>query len=704
MSDDVDSGFGVNSINVVDNSIATVSTTNTPLNILPSINPVFSSDGRDNILVEEKDKSEVYDKFGDDFGDFKLYGQQNLNALHTISGGGAAYLCRLMPSDSIRSSLIIKVGVKAVTDIPLYKRDAYGEYVLDDDGNKIRLTATQSVQEEVVGADGSTTTQTVEKKVDASVSGIKIKLFAESVSAENISKYSNLERVSELFDAVKVDAESGYTIYPLMFLAYYGRGVCGNNYGVYIENDLARDDKTDDGRRYQLYLAKKMATGSTILDSCNGLGFSFNPDALVTMYGTTVESLKTVYSNYDSDNNERPVQVFPYEDVYSQLTAQLDTLLSADTTVTTGFDADYKFRKPDSGEDLDFINGLAKDGYSYDTIEIDSTGVKLSNINYLQGGSDGSFGTLTGTKLSDAKDALLTSFFNCDVDTAHIMDVLQCDGAIIYDANYSMAIKKAMANMVKYRRDVTIVYDCKETESLTEAVAVAQAVQELVPTTKGENFAIIPHFGITVDRSVNVRVSGTYEMAYGLAKLYKTTPFGIYAGKPSDQGCVRTMKFDWVVEEGKPRGYNEKLAKTNRLYYAIDLGKAVSTLAEGNLTGRNVYFYANSNLYNTKLSKLSEFRNGLLTNDIRRMMKLVLVKYTFDTNGAESSIEGATEELTKLFSTRYPSNVIISLSLYQTSRDAILNQATCEATVTFPDIFETWNCKIIAARNSSEEA
>ena len=58
-----DSGFGISSIQVIDNSIATVTATTT-LNILPSLHPVFSSDGKDNKIVEMKSFNSVLTNYG----------------------------------------------------------------------------------------------------------------------------------------------------------------------------------------------------------------------------------------------------------------------------------------------------------------------------------------------------------------------------------------------------------------------------------------------------------------------------------------------------------------------------------------------------------------------------------------------------------------------------------------------------------------
>jgi hypothetical protein len=259
-----------------------------------------------------------------------------------------------------------------------------------------------------------------------------------------------------------------------------------------------------------------------------------------------------------------------------------------------------------------------------------------------------------------------------------------------------------MAGMIQWRRDLCGVFDCGFTENLDQAVTVAKQIREFASSIDGgENFAIVPHCGITCDRTVNVRVTGTYEFAYGLHRLYRISPYSIYAGQQGgDAGCIRKTIFDWVIEESKPKGWQEKVARENKLYWAVDLDKALSTIAVGNYTGRNVYFYSNASLYPESVSKLSEFRNGILVNDIRRVLKLILVKYTFDNDGADAAIEKATSEIVKKFSARYPSNITINVSLYQTERDKLLNMATCEVNVVFPDIFETWSCIITTDRAS----
>ena len=695
MADIEDSGFGIESISLVDNSIATLSSTPTVINILSSIHPVFTSDGKDNKLVEKSSLSEVLSEYGSDFADINKYGQQNLNAEQVLQNGGTVYLCRLLPENAKTAHVAIKVGVKKVNSIPLYKRDAYGDFLLDDDGNKIPVTV-----KKVTTTDESGTTEVDEP---AYTSGIQIKVFTDSADDTDWTKYPTAKKLSKKFKTLPTtEDEDGYKIFPLEFVYYYANGKCGNDYGIRIINDFDRDEKVDDGRRYQMFLVKKTTSGFETLSIGDGISYSYNPEATVSKTVTTLEGLQRAYQNYNG-TEEKQIQIDYYQTNYTSLKSTIESMLSEDLVVSEGVDTN-SLRVPTSMEEFDIFNGYAKDGYSFDNVLVDENSANLSNPVYFQGGSDGDFDTLTGDELEAAKESLLKKFFSADIDTANLRDVLRCDGAIVYDAGYSLTTKMDMLNLINYRRDICTVFDCGETDDILEAVNIASQIREKVSASGSENYAIVPHFGTTTNRSVNVRVSGTYEFAGGITSLYRKSPFTIYAGKPNDNGAVKNMLFDWVVEETKPRGYYEKLAKNARLYYAIDLGKACSSYASGDTTGRHIYFFSNANLYSEKLSKLAEFRNGVLVNDIRRILKLVLCKYTFDSEGADAAMSKAREELVKQFNNRYPANVSIALSLFQTERDKLLNQATCQVTVTFPDVFETWNCTIIAARNGTTEA
>lgn len=693
-----DSGFGISSIVLQDNSIRTVSSTSS-LGILSSIHPVFASDGKANKIIEVSSFNQVLNEFGSDFANINAYGQQNLNVNQVFDAGGTCYLCRLLPENAKVAHLALKVGVKAVTDIPLYKRDGYGEYALDENGDKIPLTVTRTVQQTQINPDTQQEeTIDVEEVVPATTTGIAIKVAFVSATEDEMNRLSSINRIKQKFSTILTDDED-FKMVPLFFANYYSVGKSGTNYGIRIINDLLRDAKVGDGRRYQLFLVKKSTSGVDILSDGNGLSFSFNPDATVSKTITASESLQKIYQNFDGPR-EKQIAIEPYVENYEVLKNEINAILSQEPIITEGIDPDYEMSRPTSIDDFDFINGVSKEGILFDNVVIADSSMDLNNYHFLQGGSDGDLDTLTGEDLHAERNRLLKKFFAGDVDTGTFMDVLKCTAGIVYDANYDMDVKRAMANMINYRRDMCCVFDCGFPENLEQAVALAKQIRAFAESMDGgENFAIVPHCGITADRVTNVRVTGTYEFAYGLTRLYNTAPFSIYASQQNgDPGCVRKTIFDWVVEESKPRGYQEKLAKQNNLYWAVDLGKALGAPVQGNFTGKNVYFYSNSSLYTERISKLAEFRNGILVNDLRRIVKLILVKYTFDTKGADTAIANATAELTRTLSSRYPNNIIINYNLYQTDRDKLLNLATCELSVLFPDIFETWNVKIIADR------
>ena len=698
-----DSGFGISSIVVRDNSVRTIASTTT-LNILPSLHAVFSSDGKDNVISEETSYNNVLTKYGEDFADINAYGQQNLIVQQVFEAGGTAYICRLLPDDAKTAHLVFKVGVKAVDNIPLYERNTYGEFKLDNNGNKIPVKALQTVTEEVTGGSG---TVTGNEEVDAFTSGIKFKIFVDHASPEYMeNNNSTPSHLSTHFEALTTapdpDGGADYTVIPLFFMYYYGNGECGKNYGIKIINDFKRDAKVSDGRRYQMFLAKKTSIGADVLSIGNGLSFSFNPYAVVSKTINSIEGFQKIYQNYNG-TEQKQIQIDFYQNNYDKLTAAISEILSEDPVLTEGLSEDFQLRAPASVEEVDFINGMDRAGYKYDNIIIANDSVNMSNYQYMDGGSDGYPEGATSEEIEAIRTSLLKKFFSADIDTAKFMDVLKCDAGIVYDANYPMEVKRAMAGMIQWRRDLCGVFDCGFTENLDQAVAVAKEIQSFASSIDGgENFAIVPHCGITCDRTVNVRVTGTYEFAYGLHRLYRISPYSIYAGQQGgDAGCVRKTIFDWVVEESKPKGWQEKIARENKLYWAVDLDKALSTPANGNYTGRNIYFFSNASLYPETVSKLSEFRNGILVNDIRRVLRLILVKYTFDNDGADAAIEKATSEIVKKFSSRYPSNISINVSLFQTERDKLLNMATCEVTVVFPDIFETWSCIITTDRASS---
>lgn len=702
-----DSGFGINSIEVIDNSIGSVSSTPVSHSILPSLHGVFASDGEDNVIREMTGGyAEALEKYGSDFANSKAYGLQNLIAENVMKAGATAYLCRLLPEDAKLAHLTFKVAVKRERDITIYKRDMYGNFVTDENGNKIPVTVSSSVPTTDTDPEtGEPINGTDETTIVAQTSGLRIKLLADQYDSSK--SYSSGKKIAEGEKGITLAKNSeDWNIFPLFTMYYYARGKCGNDYGFRIINDFARDESVNDGRRYELFLVKKSPAGALTLSIGKDLSFAFNPNAKVSKKSDVIEGLQKIYQNLDGNKKNKQIQIQYYDDNYGELAEYLKEFLTEEPTITENIDEANLARMsiPETVEDFDFINGRDKGGHPYDNVVIDENSLDISTPVYMGGGSDGMIEGLKGEDLDIVRNDMLKKFFKCEIDTPTITNVLKCDAGIIYDANYDLEVKAAMANIVQNRRDICVVWDTGFTDNLEQACAVASQLLAMVPGAASENFAIVPHCGITADRGVNVRVTGTYELSNDIHSIYKGHPFVKIAGAQHGYGCVRKTIFDWVVEESIPKGYQIKLAKNNKLYWATDLGKAFSNTIDGNYTGQNVYFFSDANCYNEPISKLAEFRNSLLINDIRRVVKLVLVKYTFDSDGADSAIAKAKEELDRIFKNRYPTNVVLDYDLYQSDRDKLLNQASCDISVTFPDVFDSWNVTITANRNGVKEA
>ena len=139
MSDGFFSSIGVET-KVVDNSIVTVEDTLT-LTTLPILVGGFSSKGVYNKTVKLNNPNKVTQVFGTDFDDMTKYGQQNLNFLQQLRGGGTGFFVRLLHDDSAKkANRLVSVKLKKNDAVALYERDGYGSFKLDEGGDKIPLT------------------------------------------------------------------------------------------------------------------------------------------------------------------------------------------------------------------------------------------------------------------------------------------------------------------------------------------------------------------------------------------------------------------------------------------------------------------------------------------------------------------------------------------------------------------------------------
>lgn len=661
---------------VFDNS--SVALPSTPVsNRYESIHPIFSSKGKGNKFEVYSDTGDLLSEMGDDLYNIKKYGQQGANALHSLQGGARVWIMRMVPEDVKCASAILSVSVKENDAIPQYQKDEDGYFLYDEDDKRI------PIMEEVIGEDGLPTGE----KKQQTLPGYTIKLVSSEGGTKNDSQIRN--------------TADGWKTFPLFKFTSYKEGKCGNNLAFSIENDYSRDKQVSDGRRYYLNLFEANNTGT--VDTTEGyIQFAFNPDALFSSSSSTFEGLNWVYDNRPAERgNHYRDMLIDYGTEYQNNYLELINLLSQ------RFDNE-------SGNvfDIDFITCTDKLGQAYDTLEMAEGSINFAsggNRVFLMGGHEGSLEvgnvvkdaqgndvTVTEEMVENTKLELLRKAFTFQLDK-RLADCRKVSGGVVYDAAYDMKIKRVMGTtLINVRPDIMVMYDCGITSNMQEAIAVARDIRSVVNSSL-QNHAIFPHCGKSKTLQLNKEVTQTFEIAYSIPKTYADKG-SYYICSGYQGGFIRTIVPTWVID-GEDE---EEMMKRYDLNYISDYGDL--TGSADRLAAIQYYQFTERTLYNDELSVLKSLRNAMVVTTLIRIARRVLVKYTYYTEGMSQAQEAAKGQLDALAASSFPQNISISFSLYQTARDQILKNGSCDINVTFPDIAETFTISVYVNRTALNNA
>ena len=634
--------------------------------------PLFGSSGKSNELMPFTSASDIKSEVGEDMTDLKKYGQQGINALHALQGGGKVWACRLLPDNAKRASIILQVHVKKDEAIPQYERDKEeGFFLYDDEGNRIPL------MEDVIGEDEMPTGEQQQKVLP----GYKIKL----VAVEGSDKGINEDLITNSDD---------WKVFPLLKFTSYRQGKCGNNLAFAIMNDYSRDKSVSDGRRYMFEFYTSDTTGLISAEE-ELIQFAFNPDAKLSSTSNILEGLQNVYKDRDPNRgyNYRDRLLKYYHENYLELI----------TYLSERFD-----QEQNSDFDIDFITCTDKYKQPYDTIILDEDSIDFTENGdkiFLKGGHDGSLQlgnevegtdgpvTVTDEIIEETKKKLLKDFYEFKIDK-RLADCRKVSCGIALDANYDMSIKRVMGgSLIEVRNDIFVMFDCGITQNMQEAITISREIKSNVNTSL-HNHAIFPHCGSAKDNdTINGTVTQIYEVAYSIPYVYTTK--GNYSIVCSYQtGLIRTLLPDWIVNGSD----EERTIEKYDLCYISEIGDV--TMSESRFAEKKYYQIVQKTLYNDSLSVLKNLRNALIVTDIVRVARVVLIKYVNYTEGADVAMETATAELKALYSNRYPSNVTTAVSMTQTTRDKQLNECSANIDVTFPNIIETFNVVVSTYRQA----
>jgi hypothetical protein len=641
---------------------------------------IFASKGKANVIKDISVPSLMRSTYGSDIENLDKYGQGGINVIHGMNGGASAQICRLLPENATQASFTLSVLAEPAK-ITQYERDAFGKFKLDNNGDRIPI----KIQDP-----DNLSGPHIDKKID----GLKFTL---------IGKEGNLTDDNDGKIITTKDVGSGAvtsTLVPIYKMIYYSKGKCGSDIGHQLTNDFLRDDAVGDGRRYSVQFFERELTGN-IVRYGQPVYFALNPEAVINPSSTVLETLSVVYPDYDENGNEKEIKIKPFiEKNYESLKALIDPFVDV-TPSTTGDDI--------TAIDIDFINCLDKNGNPYDQF-INGDGTVVNEINYadsvkfLIGGSDGSLqlgatvsaaagGSIVvdNAHVEATKKSLLQEFFKGKIDQ-RLLDERFVDADIYVDANYEIDVKREMLGKFRVLRpDIFVVADIGFAADPYAAIPLVKEIYGMVDGATGYSASVIVHSGSTLDRAIPIKLTATYDYAYGLAKCYgQFGTFSVFAGY--QQAKVTTMRMEWYPfkdELDTMIGPFQKLG----CIFALEIVK-----------DRTWAYMSEDNMYVEKYSKLKSSRNGMVIGDAIRMGKKILIKYIYDNEGAEGAIRKATEEMLNTIVGRYPTNINVSPNMYRTPRDIQLDTSTCDIVYEFPGMTKGWSYNIYARRSASDAA
>ena len=652
----------------------------------------FSSRGIKNEIIECKSPAALKTTFGDDFVNWKKYGQTNHEAMRAALNGARVFFCSLVPENANIAYIVFGVTVKEEHNIPVYKRRdtrisadgttvldlGQGGFVYDSNNQKIPVTVTRSETDE---SSGESTTVSEAVTVD----GVSLKVEAKRLNNVTFDVNGDIVFVGEPVETV--DSETGVTetFYPLFAQYYYSRGKGGNYFGFKMNKNSSRDKKATDGRRFTMIFYEILSGGNyKKLYDGETFDFSFNPDAVYSSIDTSSEALSQIYTNLDDSSEKKPLQMVVYEDNFEKLIADIEAKGGVEE---------------ENSVEVDFLEAKFKNGNPYNKIVLDPTSLDISNmIVTLEGGDDGGIQvgnvvdgvTVTEEMAEKTKEDLLVNFFNCDVDD-DIFDEKITDIDVLPDCNYSDNVKTTiLSEFTQYRPDIKIAIDLGFNNYKAEAVSKFNELRSYV----GDNPYMVSFFaqyGYLNDSGVDKTprlITGVYDWIGGLAKEFAQPngAFQMHAG--SKHGRVRYIKPMWIAKKNK----------ANDLEELDELG--INTIQYLNKKKETVWF-GETTQYNIEGSKLLSDRNAMVIGRLIRMCAGVLPYYKYDDQHIKDTLKDAKASLeANVGLARVPATIRVTFDMYQTKQDVKDENAHVAIDVYFPDYAKKFHVVITARRNS----
>lgn len=327
--------------------------------------------------------------------DFEKYGQAAIQAANIINNGGELMLKRVVAEDATLANIVVCARVS--TD-RVQKTDSNGNPLyIDPDTQK----------ETINDGDGSF------EKAMINVAKIKYELVTVT------GKKKKAEIVEEARRSFVQDEESQEFVYPLFVIADNGRGESTKRFGVDPQYEIAKN------QNFFIYRLKYL--GSEDLDA-EQIYFALTPGVIYLEKSMDIGMSSSEMLQADAESLEDCVDAF-YAKVSEISGISIDELYSCDML----------FCKNRKGQP---IQGLSLDDSGQD--------LSISMGFALESGTNGAFGDkpIETPEYEQALIDFYTGVYDSDI---YNLDMYKPDACI--DANYPYAVKKAIYDLAKYRKD-----------------------------------------------------------------------------------------------------------------------------------------------------------------------------------------------------------------------------------------------------------
>jgi len=454
-----------------------------------SIHVFASPKGEDGVIKEITSTTEYLEEYG--IPNYDLYGQPGYMPYAALTSQNAKCWCmRVMPDTATYANAIVVANITS------------GKTTDEDGKQTFSTTETITVEPaipEVKDGNGTTTQQAVAAK-ELTLPVLRVKFRTENndkiektetnadgeniktITYQGITNKDEFATISEKYkntttgepeqitnaDGSTTNGDTYYP-YPILGVISKGRGVYGNALSLRIVTDSLSDQ--DNGYKNYAFEVYDKDGGSSKKETFTA---SLNSNAIVSNVSIFADDVIN-----ESDDNSSWVEVNTstgnleeiyklYEEVFAERQAKIKEYNeNKDNIVKVPEEAKIPYEK------FDFIHASNVAGYVIisddDTISFDIEGGGI----ILNGGDDSTFSSTANAadRLKALDDAYIAAFKG-EIDTA-ILSKRRTPAEVIYDANYSMKVKQALAALAIKRYDARCILDANLLNTTQEAITWA---------------------------------------------------------------------------------------------------------------------------------------------------------------------------------------------------------------------------------------